>query len=183
MRDTKREILKFWFEDTEPSLWFQKNAAFDWEIKERFLTSYNMARQGFCEDWQKSADGCLALCILLDQFPRNMFRGQAQAFDTDEQALQVAHHAVARGFDQVLEPVQRRFIYLPYEHSEDLADQEKSCALFAKMKDEDPLGYDYAVKHLEVIKRFGRFPGRNKALKRDSTAEEEEYLASNDNGF
>ncbi len=183
MRDTKMEIIYFWFDETEPRLWFQKSDDFDAQIRERFLTTYEMAREGLCDHWRQDAEGCLALCLVLDQFPRNMFRGDAQAFATDGQGLLVARYALAKGFDQVLAPIKRRFLYLPFEHSERLTDQKKSVALFEAMKDEDPLGHEYALRHLDVIERFGRFPHRNHILGRDNTAEEEEYLAQPGSGF
>lgn len=183
MRDTKEEILHFWFEETAPSQWFQKNEVFDGQITDRFLVSYEMAANGLCDGWSSEPDGCLALCLLLDQFPRNMFRGLPRAFATDKKALLVAKYAISKKFDQLLPPIQRRFIYLPYEHSEKLSDQEKAVALFAAMKEHDPMGYDYAVRHYEVIERFGRFPHRNKVLGRENTPEEEEYLAQDGAGF
>jgi uncharacterized protein (DUF924 family) len=183
MRDTREEIIHFWFEETEPQQWFQKNETFDQSIKERFLTIYNMARDGLCDGWNQDADGCLALCILLDQFPRNMFRGTSQAFATDGKALLVAKYAVSKGYDQILPPVKRTFLYLPFEHSEDLRDQQKSADLFAVMKDDEPLAYDYALRHMAIIEQFGRFPHRNAVLNRDNTPEEEEYLAQGGPGF
>jgi uncharacterized protein (DUF924 family) len=183
MKDTKEEILYFWFEETQPAQWFQKNDAFDQQILERFLVSYEMAEDGLCDGWNSDADGCLALCILLDQFPRNMFRGMPRSFKTDGKALLIAKHTVAKGFDQVLPPMQRRFVYLPYEHSESLSDQKKSLELFETMQSEDPMSYDYALRHYEVIERFGRFPHRNVILGRDNTPEEEEYLAQDGSGF
>ena len=183
MRDTKQEILHFWFRETEPQQWFQKNPDFDNEIRDRFLVTYEMARDGLCDAWRGDAEGCLALCILLDQFPRNMFRGHADAFATDEKALLIAKYAVSKGFDQVLSVIKRRFVYLPYEHSEAIEDQKKSVALFETMKKDDPLGYDYALRHLAVIEKFSRFPHRNAVLGRDNTPEEEEYLAKPGAGF
>lgn len=183
MRDTKQEIIHFWFEETEPQLWFQKNDDFDAMIRERFEVTYEMARDGLCNPWSDDAEGALALCIVLDQFPRNMFRGTAAAFATDEQALLVAKRAISKGFDQVLTPMKRRFLYLPFEHSENLTDQKRSVELFEAMKEDDPLGYEYAVRHLEVIEQFGRFPHRNRALGRENTPEEEVYLADPDAGF
>ncbi len=179
MRDTKREIIRFWFEETEPQLWFQVSDSFDQQIRDRYLVSYNMAVDGLCDAWTADADGCLALCILLDQFPRNMFRGTARAFATDEKALITAKLAVSKGFDKLLPPIKRRFLYLPYEHSEELRDQTKCVELFEAMKADDPLGHEYAVRHKEVIEKFGRFPHRNEALGRDSTPEEEAYLKEN----
>lgn len=183
MRDTKEEILHFWFEETSPAQWFQKNDIFDGQITDRFLVTYEMAANGLCDGWSVDPDGCLALCILLDQFPRNMFRNSGRAFATDNKALLIAKHTVSKGFDQILPPIQRRFIYLPYEHSEKLADQKKSVTFFEGMKEEDPVGYDYALRHYDVIERFGRFPHRNKILGRENTQEEEEYLAQPGTGF
>lgn len=178
MKDSQEDILKFWFEDTSPQQWFQVNPDFDAGIRTRFHAQYEKAKAGILDDWRKNADGCLALCLLLDQFPRNMFRGTAQAFATDGKALVVAKFAVAKGFDQVLVPIKRRFLYLPYEHSEHLGDQQKCVELFEKMKKDDPLGHDYALKHLKVIEEFGRFPHRNKIVGRQSTPDEEHYLAA-----
>lgn len=177
MRDTKQDILHFWFVETRPAQWFQKNEDFDRLIGERFLVSYRMAQGGLCDGWAAEADGALALCIALDQFPRNMFRKQAEAFSTDAHALRIARQAVRMGLDKMLPPLRRRFLYLPFEHSEDPEDQNRSVALFAGMKDVDPLGYEYALQHQDVIRRFGRFPQRNKALGRDSTEDEILYLS------
>jgi len=183
MKDSQKDILHFWFEETKPQQWFQTNPEFDALIQERFSEAYTMAKDGMFEDWKKDSDGCLALCLLLDQFPRNMFRGTPEAFATDGKALLIAKHAVSKGFDQLLAPIKRRFLYLPYEHSENLSDQKKCVELFEKMKSDDPLGYDYAVRHLEVIEKFGRFPHRNEILERENTPEEEEYLAQPGAGF
>ena len=183
MRDIKHEILHFWFEETQPQQWFQKNDDFDKAVRERFLTTYRLAAEGVCDLWRDEAQGCLALCIVLDQFPRNMFRGQPESFASDPKALLVAKHALARGFDQTLPPQQRRFLYLPFEHSEDPADQTRSVGLFQSMQAEDPLGYDYALRHQAVIGRFGRFPHRNAILGRKNTSEEDEYLAQPGAGF
>lgn len=183
MRDIKHEILHFWFEETQAQQWFQKNDDFDNLIRERFLGTYRLAADGVCDLWRDEAEGCLALCIVLDQFPRNMFRGTPESFATDAKALQVARHSIARGFDQTFVPVRRRFLYLPFEHSENLADQDRSVALFQSMKEQDLLGYDYALRHQAVIERFGRFPHRNAILGRQNTAEEDEYLAQAGAGF
>lgn len=183
MRDTRKEVLKFWFEETDPSLWFQVNESFDATIRDRFLLTYQMARDGLCQSWGADAEGALALCLVLDQFPRNMFRDSAAAFATDEKALMVARGAVSRGFDKILAPIKRRFLYLPFEHSEELSDQRRSVALFAAMKDQDPLGYEYALRHEAVIEKFGRFPHRNAVLGRQNTPDEEIYLAAPGAGF
>ena len=183
MRDTKQEVLSFWFEEAVPAQWFQKNDAFDREIRERFELTYDMAAKDLCADWTRDADGVLALCIVLDQFPRNMFRGSPKAFATDSKALLIAKEAIHKGFDKILPIVKRRFLYLPFEHSENLQDQKRSVALFKTMQDSDPLFYEYALKHFEVIEKFGRFPHRNEILKRESTPEEYDYLSLPGAGF
>lgn len=183
MRDTKQEVLRFWFEETKPQQWFQKNDSFDMEISERFMVTYDMAKKDLCADWTRDADGVLALCIVLDQFPRNMFRRTPKAFETDEKALLIAKDALHQGFDAVLSPMKRKFIYMPFMHSEDLDDQKRCVALFEAMKDDDPMSYEYAVKHMEVIEKFGRFPHRNEALGRESSDEELLYLDLPGAGF
>ena len=183
MKNSAADVLTFWFEDTKTQQWFQVNPDFDAKIRDEFEDLYKAAREGLCEDWKNDPDGCLALCLVLDQFPRNMYRDTPQAFATDKQALLIAKHAISKGFDQVLKPIKRRFIYLPYEHSENINDQRTCVELFESMKDEDPLGYEYAVKHLRVIEKFNRFPHRNSILGRDNTSEEDEYLAQPGAGF
>ena len=183
MRDVQADILQFWFEEARPEEWFQKNDAFDQKIISRFSADFDKAMLGEYDAWVDTAHGALALIILLDQFSRNMFRSTAKAFSGDSKALEIAIHAVGAGLDQEIDPVQRRFMYLPFEHSEEMADQRRSVALFETLKDNDPIGYEYAVKHLGVIERFGRFPHRNKALGRENTAAETEYLLQPGAGF
>lgn len=183
MKDIQKDVLTFWFEETQPPQWFQINPEFDASISECYLDAYEKAALGIFDDWKNDPDGCLALCLILDQFPRNMFRGTPKAFATDGKALVIAKYALAKGFDQVLTPLKRRFLYLPFEHSENLNDQRKCLDLFDKMKKDDPLGYDYALRHLKVIEKYGRFPHRNKILQRMNTPEEEEYLAQSGSGF
>lgn len=183
MKDFQKDILNFWFVETKAPQWFQVNAEFDQEIIARFSEAYDMAAKGEFEAWQNSADGALALCILLDQMPRNMFRGTPKAFETDKRALVIAKYAISKGFDQILSPIKRRFLYLPFEHSENLNDQRRSVELFEKTKEDDPLGYEYAVRHFDVIEKYGRFPHRNKVLGRDNTSEEAHYLAQPNAGF
>lgn len=183
MKDSQQDVLDFWFVETVPAQWFQKNDVFDDMIRDRFMAVYDMAKAGLCDAWKQDADGCLALCIVLDQFPRNMFRNQAKAFETDAKALEVAGYAIKKGFDQVLVPLKRRFIYLPFEHSEKLDDQLVNVELFASMQVDDPMGYEYALRHLRVIEQFGRFPHRNMALSRESTPAELTYLGTPGAGF
>jgi uncharacterized protein (DUF924 family) len=183
MKDLQKDILDFWFEETLAPQWFQVNPAFDEAIRTRFSDAYDKGLRGILDDWKNDSDGCLALCLLLDQFPRNMFRGSPRAFEGDSKAIVIAKYALSKGFDQVLVPVKRRFLYLPFEHSENLSDQRKCVELFEKMKKDDPLGYDYAQRHLKVIEKFGRFPHRNQILGRMSTPEEKAYLAQPGAGF
>jgi len=183
MKDSKNDILRFWFEETKPAQWFQKNEAFDELIRQRFLPDFELAMKGIFDGWMEEAAGALALVILLDQFPRNMFRGHARAFDGDTRARDVTRYALTKRHDFVLDTDRKAFLYLPMEHSEALADQDKSVELFATLKDKNPVYFDYAIRHRDVIVRFGRFPGRNKALGRANTPEEETYLAEQNGGF
>jgi uncharacterized protein (DUF924 family) len=176
-----REVLDFWFDPASKLHWFAPNAAFDREVARRLGALHERAATGALETWQSSAEGCLALCILLDQAPRQLFRGQARAFATDEMALAVARTALASGFDRELPVEQRVFLYLPLMHSEQLADQERCVALFEEEELRDQLSY--AVEHAEIVRRFGRFPHRNAALGRPSTAEEEAYLRDSGEQF
>ncbi len=178
-------ILQFWFA-SEPasetggfqSRWFVPNQEFDDLCKSRFLTSYERAEQGRLE-WRNESRSCLALVLLLDQFPRNMFRGTARAFATDPQARDLSRHAITSGFDRELSPLMRMFFYLPLEHSENLTDQLESVRLFHALTAANPDLAEIlldAEQHLEVIRRFGRFPARNDALGRQSTQEEIDFL-------
>lgn len=176
MRDTKKEIIHFWFVETEPQLWFQSAEGFDARIRDRFTVTYEMAKDGLSNNWASDAEGALALCLVLDQFPRRIYRGRAAAYETDEKALLIAKQAVAKGFDQVLSPERRFFMYLPFEHSERLSDQKRNLDLFKSMAKENPLAYAVAQKRFAAIEKFGRFPERNAALGRESTPEELEYL-------
>ncbi len=178
MRDTKHEIIHFWFEETEPQLWFQNNPQFDDRIRDRFPVIYDMAKDGLCNNWAVDADGALALCLVLDQFPRHLFRGTAAEFATDEQAILVAKQAISKGFDQLMPHEKRFFFYICYEHSERLSDHRRNLELFKSMTEENPVAYRTALRRYGVIERFGRYPQRNKALGRLSTPEEEEWLAA-----
>ena len=161
------------------SRWFVPTPEFDRLCTTRFLASYEDAAQGRLEDWKNEPRSCLALVLLLDQFPRNMFRGTARAFATDLKARELSRHAIASGFDRELSPIMRMFLYLPLEHSENLDDQLESVRLTGALAAENH-GYteilEYAEQHLEIIRRFGRFPGRNRALGRQSTQEEMDFL-------
>jgi uncharacterized protein (DUF924 family) len=171
------EILDFWFKRDRRD-WFEKNPAFDAEIRARFLPLYERASREELESWREAPASCLALVIVLDQFPRNMFRGSARAFATDALAREAASTIVERGWDKNLSPDERTFVYLPFEHSEALEDQELSMRLF----EGDP-NFEWARKHWEIIRRFGRFPHRNAALGRVSTPEEIAFLKEPGSGF
>jgi uncharacterized protein (DUF924 family) len=177
MHDSKQDILNFWFNETEPQLWVQQNEAFDARLRQRFMSSCELARDGLCDAWNHDVDGCLALVLLLHQFPRNIYRGHAKAYAGDGKALLAAKHAVAGGFDQTLTPVRRRVLYLPFMHSENLSNQKKSVELFGKMQKDDPLSYEHAQRNYRIIEKFGRFPHRNNILGRENTPEEQEYIA------
>lgn len=176
MRDTQNEIIHFWFEELEPQQWFQQSDVVDDEIRERFAVTHEMAADGLSNHWADDPDGALALVIVLDQFPRHMYRGSPKSFASDERALLIAKQSIHKGFDQVLEPVKRGFLYLPFQHSEVLTDQRKSVELFGSMADQNPAGDMYAKRHLVPVEKFGRFPHRNEALGRESTEEEIEFL-------
>jgi uncharacterized protein (DUF924 family) len=183
---TREEVLTFWFADDPAAhrkVWFERDDAFDAACA-TLAAAREAAKSGALDHWADTPKGGLALLILLDQIPRNLFRGQAEAFATDAKAREVARAMIARGFDRVLTPVERGFVYLPFEHSEDLADQEEGLRLFiARHADRDDDGLEYARRHRDVIKRFGRFPHRNAALGRTNTPEEKAYLAEPGAGF
>lgn len=167
------DIIGFW-KSAGPARWWSKSPAFDDAIRLKFEATHHAAARGNYASWQDSPEGALALLILLDQFPRNLYRGSAHAFATDPLARRIARQAVTAGFDEAYEPPMRGFFYLPFEHSEDLADQKLAVELFAACGDED--GLKWARVHLDIIQRFGRFPHRNPALGRDTTPEEQVFL-------
>ena len=178
-----REILDFWFKEIPSERWFKADAAFDAEVRQRFGETWRAARDGLLRDWLESKESTLALILVLDQFPRNMFRASREAFATDSMAREAARHAIAQGFDLAATPDERSFMYLPLQHSEDLADQELSVRLTAERVGEHHSSYPYALRHRDTIARFGRFPARNAALGRQSTSEEIGFLAKNPIGF
>jgi uncharacterized protein (DUF924 family) len=166
------EVTAFW-RAAGPKAWFRKDAAFDREIATRFLAVHEAAAAGRLSDWEATAEGAFALLLLLDQFPRNMFRGGARAFATDPLARAVADRAIAHGFDAGAPNAERIFFYLPFMHSENLADQERSLALARQADGESE---KYAPIHADIIARFGRFPHRNAVLGRITTAQEQAFL-------
>ena len=181
-----RAVLDFWFgESGSPdhgrarAAWFRKDAAFDDQIRTRFGELVEQASAGSLAAWTRHPEGALALLIVCDQFPRNMFRGDRRMYALDPLALAVARRLVAEALDHALTPVRRVFVYLPFEHSESLADQHEAVRLFATLSDDPQTGQylEWAVKHLRVIERFGRFPHRNELLDRPSTVEKIAFLA------
>ena len=197
---TPDEVLRFWLGahplDAQAmqgmqARWFQKDEAFDAELRRRFLPTIEAARAGRLAHWADAPEHWLALLIVLDQFPRNAFRGQPGSFTSDAKALRVALAGIADGHDQRLPPMARIFCYLPLEHAEDADMQSRSVALFQALRDApeaEPKAFfdvtlDFAHKHQDVIDRFGRFPHRNAVLGRVSTAEEQAYLAQPGAGF
>ncbi len=174
---TVTDVIAFWREAGEAA-WFRKDESFDAEFRARFLSAHEAAARGERDGWLESPDGALALILLLDQFPRNCFRESPRMFETDAKAVAAAEAAIAAGHHLALSEDVRVFAYLPFEHAEDLALQERCVALCAPLR-EDYLRY--AVVHRDIIARFGRFPHRNAVLGRDSTDDELAFLA--DGGF
>lgn len=191
--DDPSAVLDFWFGaeasaefGTERKVWFKKDAAFDAEIATRFGPAIEQALRGELDAWAATAPGALARILLLDQFTRNAFRGDRRAFAGDAQALSGASALVGARLDEALPPFMRAFAYMPFEHAEGIAMQDEAVRLFTRLQSTAPeLAHmlDYAHRHRQVIERFGRFPGRNAALGRQSTAEELAYLAKPGSGF
>jgi uncharacterized protein (DUF924 family) len=183
------EVLDFWFgREGEPGYgefreaWFTKDPEFDQRVRDRFEALHEAAAAGELDDWKEEARSCLALVILLDQLPRNMYRGDPRSYATDYKAQETAEHAVDRAFDRELPAFQRMFLYMPFMHSEDLAHQRRSVELFRALGGEnDATGY--AVRHMEIVERFGRFPHRNEVLGRQTTPEEAEFLTQPGSSF
>jgi uncharacterized protein (DUF924 family) len=170
---TPADVLAFWRE-AGPDKWFTRDEGFDAEVRDRFLGTYEAAVAGQLGDWEATPEGALALTIVLDQFPRNMFRGSARTFAADPQARAVANSALKRGYDQDVAEAERGFLFLPFMHSEEIADQERCVALYRAAGDDD--GLKHAEQHADIIRRFGRFPHRNPTLGRATTPEEKAFL-------
>lgn len=193
----QNEILTYWFgkeTDTaaiakaQEKLWWAKDEAVDAEIRARFQPLLTALEEGLLDNWTETAEGTLALIILSDQFPRNMFRGNPLAFHYDPFALQFCKEALAKGFDKQLSVMQKAFLYMPLEHSEKRDDQETSVARFSALHDEEPshettVLLDFAKQHHAIIQRFGRYPHRNEILGRESTVEELEFLKQPGSSF
>lgn len=182
MSATPQDVLGFW-RSAGPAKWFARDRGFDEAIRLKFEPVHHAAARGEYDAWAQTAEGALALLILLDQFPRNLYRGSAHAFATDAKARAIARAAVDAGFDRQVEPPLRPFFYLPFEHSEDPEDQALSCRLCKAHLDEtgDAETLKWAELHREIIDRFGRFPHRNACFGRQTTTEEQAFL--DDGGF
>ena len=174
-------VSSFWFEELDPKNWFVRDADIDREIAKRFGATHLALAGNVPQHWWESAEAVLALIIVFDQFPRNIYRGTPLAFATDGLALREARAAVDAGLDQLVDEDRRLFFYLPFEHSEDLADQDRAIELIGKLANDKFL--DYAHRHRDVIVKYGRFPHRNQILGRDSNADEAAYLAQPGSGF
>ena len=190
MDEEQQVLLDFWFgppdaAPAERAVWFQPDPAFDEALRHRFGALQARAERGELDHWAETAQGALALVLLLDQLPRNLNRGSPAAFACDAKARAAARHAIARGLDRALPPVQRQFLYLPFEHCESLAEQEEAMRLFAALPEGAfrDKSIDFARRHHAIIARFGRFPHRNRALARPSTAEEEDFLKEPGSSF
>jgi uncharacterized protein (DUF924 family) len=170
------DVLGFW-RDAGRDRWFERDDAFDADLCGRFLELWQKAAAGELSSWEATDDGALALTIVLDQFPRNMFRDDARTYSTDELAREVASRAIARGADMRVDATLREFLYVPFMHSEHLPDQLRCVELFRKAGNPDNL--EYAERHASIVGRFGRFPHRNRILGRTTTPEEQAFL---DNG-
>ena len=172
------DVLRFWLNEVGPKRWYKSDSTLDTEIKGRFEALWRRGGEGGCDHWAATPEGALALLILLDQFPRNMFRGTAAAFSTDAQALAAVEQALGLGHDREIPEPQRQFFYLPLMHSEDLTDQDCGVELTrTRMPETGGDNLDHAEKHREVIRRFGRFPSRNAVLERRDTDAEKDYRA------
>lgn len=174
------ELLNFWFNEEAEKYWFRSTAAFDAEIKERFESQWEVAAEAGLPGWEASAGGALALVILLDQMPLNMYRDQPLGYSTEAMSREVAARAIEQGFDQQLPKDRLAFLYLPFMHSEQMIDQNRSVELFEAAGLPDNLRF--AKHHREIVRRFGRFPHRNRILGRESTQDELSWLTSPD-GF
>lgn len=171
------QVLAFWRE-AGPDKWFTKDEAFDQACRDRFMATYRAAARGDLNEWELTPDGALAVVLLLDQFPRNMFRGTRDVYKTDPAALLVADRAIERGYDKRVEPALRRFFYLPFMHSESLRHQDRSVTFNEDLGEADSI--KWARHHRDIVARFGRFPHRNAILGRETTPEEAAFLEEND---
>lgn len=173
------DILNFWFTEIGPGRWFEQSPALDAAVRERYLSVYEQAKRDELVKWEETPEGALALLLLLDAFPRRLFREDSRCHATDDRALELARSAILRHFDDRIDAVFKLFFYLPFSHSENLGDQ-RLAVYYIRERTKDPRWVDYAEERMRTIQHFGRFPHRNKVLNRKSTDEEEEYLAQLD---
>ncbi|WP_419798504.1 MAG: DUF924 family protein [Terasakiella sp.] len=188
MNNEIRNILEFWFDSAKPEymathrdIWWMKDREVDQQIINQFISLYEQAASGALDHWKEEVLGCLALILLMDQFPRNMFRENAKSFATDEQALDITRYVLEREWDVDLSLGARLFIYLPLEHSENIDDQNAAVTLISSLGDDNYT--EFALRHRDIIKRFGRFPHRNKILQREDTKDEAVFLTQPGSGF
>ncbi len=170
---TPADILRFWREAGHDR-WYTRDAAFDAEVRRRYLDLWRKAAAGELSSWEASDDGALALTIVLDQFPRNLFRDDAMTYASDARARDVAARAIDRGVDARIDPTLLEFLYMPFMHSEHLPDQLRCIELFGGTANTE--NKEYAAHHADIIRRFGRFPHRNRILSRETTPEEQAFL-------
>ncbi|NQY43580.1 MAG: DUF924 domain-containing protein [Legionellales bacterium] len=176
-----KDVLNFWFDKDHKALWFKKDSDFDKKISENFMVLYNKARENKLTSWLEKADSALALIIVVDQFPRNMFRNTPKSFETDNLALRYAKLSINKGHNKNISSDKLAFLYMPFMHSENILDQNMSVKLFEKYGLTNNL--EYAKEHRDIIKRFGRFPHRNIILGRTTTPEEDKFLKEEHSGF
>lgn len=178
---TSDQVLQFWFSEENIPNHFKKSPAFDKQIEDRFLSIYQQAALGHLDNWEETARGALALILVLDQFPRNLFRNDPKAFATDGKAREVTYRAIEQGFDHELSDHERVFLYMPLMHSEILKEQEDGVRLYQELGRQ--VNIDYAIAHRDIIAKYGRFPHRNIVLGRPSTPEEKAFLKQPGSGF
>lgn len=174
---TPENLIDFWFSERVSKLWYMSTPEFDLEVEEKFSSLYQAACDGQLKNWKMTAIGCLALIIIFDQYPLNVYRNDKRSFVTENQALEISEYALNEGYDKQLTKSQKSFMYMPFMHSEAISHQQRSLILF---KSTDPEDFKFAQHHHDIIVNYGRFPHRNKILGRESTSDEIEYLASKD---
>ena len=175
---TAKDIVDFWFAEECRKCWFNATSEMDEMIRKRFESIWRDARDNKLRSWMDSAEGCLALVIILDQFPLNMYRGKAESFSTEAASREVARYAIEQGFDQNMSVEEKGFLFLPFMHSENMEDQNESIALFERAGMTDNL--KWARHHRDIVQRFGRFPHRNNILGRENSQQEDVYLQSDE---
>lgn len=178
---TTQDVLDFWFKELSPQNWWEKNASLDNTIAERFKSTLKAVQENRLSSWRKTPEGSLAEIIVLDQFSRNIYRNQKKAFANDAQALLLAKEAIAKGYDKKLSFIERKFMYMPFMHSESLAEHKTAIELFSIPGLEESL--EYEKQHQAIIERFGRYPHRNAILGRKSTDEEIKFLKQPGSSF